>query len=145
MKILKGNIWDWYEEYNHAICITTNGIIRNNGKLVMGAGIAKQAADKINGLDTTLGRLVKWYGNKPFYLPDINIMSFPTKYDWRKPSDLSLILWCASVIKEMIEFYELPIIYSPIPGCGNGGLNKDMVLPELVKIWDSDKFVIVEH
>lgn len=128
MKIVKGNIWDRYQ-YNDVVCITTNGIIRNNGKLVMGAGIALDASNKINGLDTTLGRLVKWYGNKPFYLPDINIMSFPTKYHWRDPSFLNLILLSAELIKEMVEFYEIPVIYSPIPGCGMGGLNKAMVLP----------------
>ena len=145
MKIVKGDIWDWYEEYNHTICITTNGIIRNNGKLVMGAGIALDASDKIKGLDTTLGRLVKWYGNKPFYLPDINIMSFPTKCHWRDPSFLNLIIKSAELIKEMAEFYELPIIYSPVPGCSNGGLDKGLVLPALAKVWDSDKFIIVER
>ena len=45
--ILTGNIFD-YVGLVDAICITTNGTIKSNGELVMGAGVAKAFYDKYN-------------------------------------------------------------------------------------------------
>lgn len=40
---------------SEAVCITTNGIIKTNGRAVMGAGIARQANQKYH-LDEELAR-----------------------------------------------------------------------------------------
>lgn len=41
------------------LCITTNGYIKKNGCAVMGAGVAKQARDRFDGLDRLLGEKLK--------------------------------------------------------------------------------------
>ena len=50
-----------------AICITTNGIVKQNGHAVMGAGIAKQANDILH-LSLRLGNYINQYGNRAFNL-----------------------------------------------------------------------------
>ena len=146
MWIAQGNIWDFYKQnQNMAICVTTNGIVTKYNKLVMGAGIAKDARDRFKGIDFKLGELVKKYGNIPFYLDDIGIITFPTKHDYRFNSNIELIKNSAKIIKLMVESGTFETIYSPWPGCGNGGLSKDFVRPILEEIWDSDDFVIVEQ
>ena len=45
--LIKGNIFDYIGKVD-AICITTNGTIKSNGELVMGAGVAKEFYDKYN-------------------------------------------------------------------------------------------------
>ena len=42
-----------------AICFTSNGIVKKDGKLIMGAGVAKQFRDRFFGLDQESGALVK--------------------------------------------------------------------------------------
>ena len=42
MKEVKGNIFN-YIGIADAICVTTNGIVKKDGSLVMGAGIAKDS------------------------------------------------------------------------------------------------------
>jgi len=37
------NIFELPQNPSEAMCITTNGIVKKDGKAVMGAGIAKQA------------------------------------------------------------------------------------------------------
>ena len=146
MKILQGNIWDWWKwDLSIPICVTTNGMINKDGHLVMGAGIAKDAKNKCISLAPFLGQMVKWYGNKPIYVPTHNIISFPTKYNWKDNSDIKLIKQSAQIIKEMIKFYGLSGVISPWPGCSNGGLTVEEVQPILENIWDSDKFWIVDY
>ena len=50
-----------------AMCVTTNGIVKEDGHAVMGAGIAKQA-NQILHLSEKLGSYLKQYGNRAFNL-----------------------------------------------------------------------------
>ncbi len=150
MKIIKGSLWDYHNTYrypNHPsiVCITTNGILNNKKELVMGAGIALTAKQKFPELPKRLGILVGLYGNLPFYLAEENIVSFPTKYDWKDYSDLELIENSAYLIKMMIDLNGWPNIYSPWPGRGMGGRTKEEIQPILEKIWADDRFIIVEN
>ena len=61
MKEIKGDIFD-YIGIADAICVTTNGIVKKNGELVMGAGIAKAMADKYPDLAKVLGKKVNTTG-----------------------------------------------------------------------------------
>lgn len=47
---------DLFEQKCDAICITTNGFVKKNGEAVMGAGVAKQAADRWITLPKILGK-----------------------------------------------------------------------------------------
>lgn len=143
MIIIKGNIWDYHrygqadKPFNDAcaVVVTTNGMIRNDGKAVMGAGIALQAAQRFLELPLLLADALRKYGNQTFYYPNRNLFTFPTKYDWKMPSDLSLIEKSAIQLAEMLTrgpYSHLRVIL-PKPGCGHGKLSWAQVEPILDK------------
>lgn len=143
MKIKKENILDSKKQYD-AICVTTNGVVKANGRLVMGAGVAKAFRDKFPGLDLELGRKVKEYGNIPFvvYRQGTAIVSFPTKHNWKHKSDIGLIINSARSLSKIASARFWTQIAIPAPGCGKGGLDwETQVKPSIEAILD-DRFTI---
>ena len=62
-----------------AICFTSNGVVKSNGELVMGAGVAKAFADKYPGASFYFGQWVSKVGNKLFAMDNKPmVVSFPT-------------------------------------------------------------------
>ena len=132
MRVIVGNIWDYFGEYS-SIVIPTNGSIKRNGAAVMGKGLALQARERFKGIDKILGGLLQSYGEIPFLLP-YNLISFPTKWEWYEKADLKLIAASANILAGMISIYKLGLIYMPKIGCGNGGLLWEEVEPILEKL-----------
>jgi hypothetical protein len=132
-----------------AVCVTTNGVLKNNGALVMGAGVAKEFRDTFSGIDFKLGELVRNCGNNPYVIPaedvcaSFDIISFPTKNNWADPSDMDLIISSARKIVAICDEnnYE-GLIVLPAAGCGNGGLKWDDVFQNLKDILD-DRFMVI--
>lgn len=131
------------------ICITSNSIIRDNGRLVMGAGVAKYFRDSVYNIDKIAGDSVILNGNifqKILTRNDINYYLFPTKNNWKDNSDINLIKYSAKQLNEYI--FENKIIDNfilPMPGCRNGGLNKNIVLKELENIINTDVVYVVDY
>lgn len=95
------------------ICILTNGIVKEDGSAVMGAGVALECAQKFWETPYRLGELLQKYGNKVHllhqftrdsYVPKVDtekfyqmqsvavsIYSFPTKHYFKDPSSALLI------------------------------------------------------
>ncbi len=150
MREAKGNIWTVSK--GQSMCIMTNGVLKTDGRLVMGAGIAKQASERFPGLADQLGKQVRLHGNRVHYLGtwgDLEtgwtLYSFPTKHHWRNPSDINLIRTSAEQLVEMVDLMQLPgeeVIYLTRPGCGCGQLNWPDVREVLASILD-DRFVVV--
>lgn len=131
MNLITADLWDC----QGILCITTNGFVKNNGEGVMGAGVAKQATERIPGIAASLGRGIRDHGNVVLRIagPDVircefdrNVLAFPVKHNWRYKADLELIERSA---KQLARFYEMGFIspyddevFLPKPGCGNGGL-----------------------
>ena len=134
-----------------AICFTSNGIIKANGRLVMGAGNAKAFRDYFLNLDRSAAHEVNTNGNKCQIVRShekthngkvVRIIAFPTKHHWKNPSDLELIKKSAIELVALADELEWKSVYLPPPGCGHGGLDFDTeVKPMLEKIFDS-RFVI---
>ena len=148
MKQVTGDFWKM-ARYADAICVTTNGIIKNNGELVMGKGIALQFAQRYPGLALKLAAHVSRSGNTPclvaFDLPDQCdlVLSFPTKHNWVNPSSLELIIDSAKLVVEIANDINLKKILLTRPGCGNGGLDwHRQVEPAIRDILDN-RFVVV--
>jgi hypothetical protein len=78
MKECQGDLWNSGCDYT---AVTTNSIIKKNGTLVMGAGVAKQASLRYPGLPRILAEHVRKNGNIPYIVPEYRIVSFPTKYN----------------------------------------------------------------
>lgn len=133
-----------------AVCVTTNGIVKQNGHAVMGAGIALQANNQFH-LSAKLGSYLKQYGNRAFNLGKyrrydghvFTVFSFPTKHDYRNDSDITLICKSAEELVEMCNKFGITRCYLTRPGCGCGKLNwENIVKPWLSQILD-DRFVVV--
>ncbi len=134
------------------ILVTTNGIVKTDGRAVMGAGIAKQVRDRWAGIDKELGDRIIIGGNKPYILGIYNIedhlvliCSFPTKHHWKDNSDMQLIENSASLINEISkkdysEWFEKGVITVPA-GCGNGGLRWEYVKKVIEPHFD-DRFTV---
>lgn len=148
MKKFVGDIFNHLEDFD-AVVITTNGFVKSNGRCVMGAGIAKQARDKIRDTDLQLGRYIKQYGNRVFNLGhytkkngdiSFNLISLPVKHNWWEDADVDLIAKSLSQLIELVDKLELTKVAVPYPGIGNGKLSKDVVAP-LLEVLD-DRFIV---
>ena len=142
------NIFD-LPQNGEAICVTTNGVVKQDGHAVMGAGIALQANQKFN-LSAKLGYYITVYGNRAFNLgmhQDGNryytVFTIPTKHDWKNDSDINLICKSCQQLVEMCNKFGIFKCYLTRPGCGHGNLNwEHTVKPWLEQILD-DRFVVV--
>lgn len=126
MKIIKNNIWNYYKPDSY-IGITTNGFVKKTGECVMGRGIALEAKTKFPELPFLLGKHIKTVGNTVAFFEDLKLFSFPVKHNWWEKADLNLIEESAKDLAERFrQGYELgadlPKLYLPKPGCGNGQL-----------------------
>ncbi len=154
MIIRNADIWsvncDW-------LCIPTNNRIyrcRQTGllKAVMGAGLAKQARDRVPGIDQMLAiHLQSSEANVPgmigFYEGKI-IWSFPTNYDWRKPSDIELIQRSAQILAhywKKTQSMKDTVVALPEVGCGEGGLEWSEVEPVLKKELNNYNFIVCRY
>lgn len=113
-------------------------------KAVMGAGNAEFVRDNFAGIDTKLANYLTRFGNRVFDLggyeyggKKLNIISFPTKFDWKDNSDLELITKSAIELRDLLLKREFRKVYLPIPGCSNGKLKWSQVAPVLDVLGDS--------
>lgn len=139
-----------------ASVVTTNGMVRADGRAVMGAGIAKYVRDNMPGSDRILAGLLGGRGNHAFLLgrlpdrdraakgldPYVTVLSMPTKHDWKDASDPELILRSARELSALADEHAIPKIYLPAPGCSNGRLDyASQVRPMLAPVLDG-RFVV---
>lgn len=140
MREVVGDLWETECE---ARCITTNGITLHDGTAVMGAGIARQAKERYPWLPRHLGMLLRERGNHVYYLgkwEKAKLITFPTKHDWRDPSDLSLIRQSCQELKALgIK----GTVIMTRPGCGNGGLDWAAVKPILEQELPEENYVVI--
>ncbi len=138
-----------------AICFTSNGVVKSNGELVMGAGVALAFARRFTRLPRYAGECVRRNGNicqlvysfpKGLEIPKdgfLYVIAFPTKNHWKDPSDLNLIVKSSKELMLGIEFMNIKRVALPRPGCQNGGLDwEKQVKPEIEGILD-DRVVVV--
>lgn len=140
---MKERIGDIWKTDCDIICVTTNGVVKSNGELVMGKGVALQAKKRYLELPYQLGNLVSLYGNKPYYITyiddDYDIISLPTKHHWIDNSNIELIKKSLLRIKEIIP--ENCNVALSRPGCANGNLFWKDVKQEIEPILD-DRFTV---
>lgn len=153
MQEIVGNMWDIEAD---AYCITTNMIVKRDGSLVMGGGVARQAADRFPTLPTLWGKYYSGYMNmtpdekKKFFLVqadkmegcDAELVAFPTKLDYRNPSDLVLIMHAAFDLSVLANEKPWQKVIIPQPGCGLGGLQWDRVGPAIAPFLDERFYII---
>lgn len=133
---------------NDWVCITTNCTLRKDGRLVMGGGIALEAAQRFPWLPLALGEDVKRNGANVVTHTIGRTIAFPVKYDVAHPADLELIEMSTArlaymVLKHRVFFPSLPErILIPRPGCGLGNRTWEEVRPILERHLVGDRYVI---
>lgn len=153
-----GDMWSAWDEAD-LFLITTNACIKPDSRLVMGAGIARQARVKWPGIDLRTGAALRGKSDRQidFTLngrqytllePEYNLLVssdwprlkfglFQVKRHFHTDASIGIIeqsaaelaLWCASRPDSQVHLN--------FPGIGNGRLEKDQVLPIIEKLPDS--------
>ena len=152
-----------------ALCITTNGFVKNNGQAVMGKGIAKNIQRYFPNIQQDLGELIRTKGNNVhiIYNTEPNIISFPVKPisgisnginhvshlnfkkgervpGWEMKASLESIETSAYQLVELADNNPWNAIVLPRPGCGAGELTWEQVEPVLANILD-DRFKVITY
>jgi hypothetical protein len=127
--------------------ITTNGAVRKaDGACVMGRGCAREARERLPGIDLKLGRLIKEHGNRVMRLgrlPDgSHLASYPVKRHWKEAADPDLIVRSAHQLVELAQNFGYTRVAIPRPGSGNGRLRWTDVRALIAPILD-DRFTAV--
>ena len=147
MKEVNGDIWETDLDLN-IICITTNGMVNSKGEAIMGRGIAKQAADRFPGIKKVIGSHILQFGNTPCLyrnyplLKETHIISLPTKHHWKDCSDINLIEKSIIAILKIVDVNpNFRRIGMTRPGCGNGGLNWNIIKSFIKPLLD-ERFIV---
>lgn len=124
--------------------VTTNSTLNNKKELVMGAGSAKQLANKVPETPRLFGKYID-ANKKEYYgliiLEEYGVGAFQTKTNWRNKSTVELIEYSTNLLFSYSIARPSIVIYLTYPGVGLGGLSKDVVrpiiekLPDTVTIW----------
>lgn len=147
VKYLIGDIWQLSEQLDAWVVVTTNTVIRNDGRAVMGAGIAKEAAKRFPDLPFSLANHIRRWQDR-VYIYQFPVICLPTKRNWRNPSRLDWIEKGCHDLKEVCRIIESvgdnrPVLVPPL-GCGHGGLNWErQVRPVVDSILDNERFLMV--
>ncbi len=131
----QGDMFDVVNTIDHFV-ITTNAIVKRNGALVMGAGIAKRVRDDYPGSDLALGELVEQTRNEDGVygyqqLGSARLAAFQVKRHWGDKADLDLIRISAIHMDEWAYQHPDHTYALNFPGIGNGGLDYADVKPIL--------------
>lgn len=125
MKHIHRDIWPYYSEIGHIICLTTNGFVKSNGEAVMGRGNALQATQRIPGIELLLGAYIKTHDNVAGLMQTSademdGVFIFPVKHNWWERADLDLIETSAQILHSYAVGASDNIFHLPRPGVGNG-------------------------
>ncbi len=136
-----GNMWDVYGTTD-LFLITTNPIVTQAGKLVMGRGIAAQMRDNFPGSDVEFANLVRAFPQRHvmtmYYAPvfDAQLVGFfMVKLHWNAPAHIPTIMRSTAELIEIAPQYER--IDLNFPGIGNGKLKREDVLPIIEQLPDN--------
>lgn len=151
MIIKTGDIWKAYDEAD-LFCFPANGYVKKDGRLTMGAGMAKQVVEQFPEYDIALamGRVVRQqaraipgYGYWRYGLivspnwPHGKLALFQTKIHWREPSSIPLIRESTLALLDFIRNHPDINVHMGFPGTGHGGLDHYDVLPTIMMLPDN--------
>lgn len=163
------NIWDFVEKY--PIGIPTNGWVNGKNCGIMGAGLAKQAANRYKNAPILLGKHILTNGHVVGWIIQNKLISIPTKvgvFHYRKIEDekfivdhakhlykipsnipgyhikstISIIEHSLDQLESFIDYNELEKVYIVPLGCGHGELDLFTDFLPLIEFY-SDRIICV--
>lgn len=147
-----GNMWDAWDDAD-LFLITTNAIIKANGELVMGRGMALQARERDKQIALYFGRALEDFYSLdhvdyglivPDMWPHRKEGMFQTKNHYGVKAGIEIIRMSTDMLAIWCKTYSDQQVHLNYPGIGNGGLSKEIVepiiakLPDTVTIWSRD-------
>lgn len=121
------DMWEWFGEPGHLVCISTNGTVKRNGEGVMGRGCAREATRLCPGIQKELGSYIKTNGNVPGVLyrkpVRFSVGILPVKHNWWEQASLDLIRASVEWLQEaatMVGVSGQATYHVPRLGCGHG-------------------------
>lgn len=140
MQLIQANIWEYADKLDY-VCITTNSIVKQNGELVMGAGNALQAKQRVPTLPLDFGDQIKsknlqgkFYG---LLLSHEKYLAFQTKLHYQDESPLDVVSKSVAALERLANKYPDKTFGLPFPGISNGRLSAKVVYPMLLKLPDN--------
>lgn len=152
---ITGDYWDEAKgdspRYDALVC-TTNKMVKRNGCLVMGAGIARDFRDRFRDIDLNWGsRLSRGVHENGFMVTQLvtslggkrslNLVAFPTKEHWKNDSIIDLIKLSALTLQNTGNIMGWRNVLMTRPGCGMGGLSWSWVRTEISFL--DDRFKVI--
>lgn len=157
MKTYNGNIWDLHKD-GSIIIIPTNLGYNKDGNNIMGAGLAKQAAQFFPNLPKEYGKILI---DNPEYrgivlFEEYGVICFPSKprnkenphLSWQSNASLELIDFGCECLMKLLKKGTLKDkqIAMPLVGCGLGGLDKQFVTVLLNRYFaNNDQITLVKQ
>lgn len=150
MILERGDMWSVFGKTD-LFLITTNPIVRKDGAVVMGRGIAKEAATRFPDIPFEIGRQIESfrahsnlypektfpnYGVCGFYGEERQrIGFFMVKEHWRDMAKLDVIQRSTSLVRKFTQ--DFGRVDLNFPGIGNGRLRREDVLPIIEQLPDN--------
>lgn len=138
-------MWSIFDKTDHFV-ITTNPIVKKDGSVVMGRGIALQAKQRFPKLPYDFGECLSWHPTKTCgYIgtyDDTHIWFFMVKHHWAQKADFGVISDSTEQLRILANFADERRFDLNFPGIGNGGLDREDVLsiiqelPDNVHVWE---------
>ena len=152
---LEGDFWEeTNREYYDAICCTTNQVVKQDGCLAVGGGIALDFALRYKNLPYIWGQqLLKGHHSRGFMVTEAfmvelddnyyYLVAFPTKNHFVYPSEMPIIEHSLRALVWTADVFGWQNVLLTRPGCGLGGLNwKDKVKP-IVECYLDERFTVI--
>jgi hypothetical protein len=123
-----GNMWDTYDEAE-LFLITANSYVKQDGHLIMGAGIALEAKERFPGVDLAMGKHMRKHfcrSQGDYYVmisdgwPEKKLGLFQVKRHFSEPADLQLIELSAAKLAWMMNNRPWVNVHMNFPGIGAG-------------------------
>ncbi len=115
--------------------LTTNSIVKKDGRLVMGRGIAQQARDKYKDLDKAFGKAIL---ERKSHFKEYSLLEneeypqlrgFQVKLGWWEEACMDLITNSTNELSTYAVNHKDEILFLNFPGVGNGKLSMEDVMP----------------
>lgn len=143
----KANLFDYLNEFD-LVLFSANSVVKANGELVMGAGIAKQFKLRWPSLALDLGSQIvslRFYGlviSNISFNETFKLGAFQSKYSFKDSSSIDLIKRSTEALQQYCSnSHPIQRIAMNMPGIGYGNLQFDEVklitdeLPNSVHIY----------
>lgn len=133
-----------FDKSDSLFIVTTNGNLRADGRLVMGAGAAADAKHLYPNIELIAGKSIIEHGIKRngFYLYGFLLIAheiaiFQTKGNWRDKADINLLQASCNMLRVWCNENPCRPVRMNFPGIGLGGLSEHAVLAIIKYLPDS--------